>query len=531
VKKLKVNSEKYRNWKMMGLKGLVAVALILLLSSCGWIQGKVDDKEVKELDDQMQAFKRETIMDEALINLGQMLIAYDIAPTPIQSQNIGNETADKGVPNDLYVMLSTAINKVGREVVFVPYDTQYIINEATTGGTIQRIYPDAVISGGITGVDKDLIQKEREGDIAGGWAGASASARYSAGMNVSRITLDLNMRSYKTQSFFPGVLASNAIVIRQDRLGWAVSASYMDFSASFESEVKTKQGIYAALRFLVELSTVELLGKYFSVPYWKCIKGASTDKTMVTRLKDNIETMPTGRQIRYIKKYLYLSGFTGIDKASDTLSPSEQAVFSSQMKIYGVNDYPSLFIAVWENLPMDKSTAIISKDRKKQQRDQKKREAQEREQALEKQKLQQQKQSEMVRQLEINKGKYETAVTQGDKYYTEGDLANAYNKYNEALGYIPKDQYATDQLARTKSLMESIVNMDKAYKEAIAKGDDAYNTQNYSAALEEYQKAQSLKTGDLYSTGMVIKVEKIVKDKNPTGITDLSEEDWSGGNN
>lgn len=509
---------------------LAAVAFMLMLNSCGWIQGKVDDKEVQELDDQMQAFTNKTIMDEALINLGQMLAAYDVSPTPIQSQNIGNETADKGVPSDLYVMVSTAINKVGREVVFIPYDTQYVINEATTGGTIQRIYPDAVVSGGITGVDKDLIQKEREGDISGGWAGASGSARYGAGMTASKITLDLNMRNYRTQSFFPGVLASNSILIRQDRLGWAVAASYMDFSVSFESEVKTKQGVYAALRFLVELSTVELLGKYFSVPYWKCIKGASADKTMVTRLKENIETMPTGRQIRYIKKYLYLSGFTGMDRASENLSPSEQAIFSSQMRLYAVNDYPSLFIAVWENLPMNKSLDIIAKDRKKQQREQKKQEAQAREKALEEQKANRERQIEVQRQLELAKGKYESAITQADKYYTAGDLSNAYNKYGEALACIPNDQYATDQLNRTKALMESILNMENAYKEAIVKGDEAYNSQNYSAALEEYQKAQLLKTTDLYSAGMVIKVEKILNDKNPTGIKNLSEDDWADGN-
>ena len=305
----------------------------------------------------------------------------------------------------------------------------------------------------------------------------------------------------------------------------------MDFSASFESEVKTKQGIYAALRFLVELSTVELLGKYFSVPYWKCIKGASADQTMIKRLKDNIEIMPTGRQVRYIKKYLYLSGYTGIDRASETLSSSEQAVFSNQMRLYAVNDYPSLFIAVWENLPMDKSVSIIAKDRKKKQRDQKKKEAQAREDALKKKKLEQQKQFEAQKQLEIAKSKYNAVIALADKYYTAGDLSNAYNKYNEALGYIPKDQYAESQLNSTKALMESIVNMEKAYNEAIKKADEAYNSQDYSTALEEYQKAQSLKSTDLYAASMAIKVEKLIKDKNPTGIRDLSEEDWTDGNN
>lgn len=511
--------------------GFMAIVSMLSLGGCGWIQGKTDDKEVQELDDQMQTFKRETIMDEALVNLGQMLMAYDISPTPIQSQNIGNETADKGVPTNLYVMVSTAINKVGKEVVFIPYDTQYIINEATTGGTIQRIYPDSVISGGITGVDKDLIEKEREGDASGGWAGASGSARYSAKEGVSRITLDLNMRSYKTQSYYPGVLASNSIIIRQDRLGWGVSASYMEFSLSFDSEVKTKQGIYAALRFLTELSVVELLGKYFSVPYWKCIKGASADKNMISRLKDNLESMPTGRQVRYIKKYLYLSGFTGIDRASETLSSSEQAVFSNQMKLYGVNDYPSLFIAVWENLPMDKSMSIIAKDRKRQQREHKKKEAEARERALEQQKALKQKQAEAQKKFEIAQSKYESAINQADKYYTAGDLSNAYNKYNEALGYIPKDQYATDQLNKTKALMESILNLENAYKDAVTKGDAAYKAENYRTALEEFKKAQSYKTTDIYSGQMVIKTEKLLKDKNPTGITDLSEEEWSGGNN
>jgi hypothetical protein len=91
------------------------------LSSCSWFMGESSDQEVKELDERMSAAKRETAYDNALLEFGKLLTAYDVAPTPVQSKNIGNETADKALPSDVYTMVSTAVGKIGAEVVFIPY--------------------------------------------------------------------------------------------------------------------------------------------------------------------------------------------------------------------------------------------------------------------------------------------------------------------------------------------------------------------------------------------------------------------------
>ena len=506
------------------------ICSLILFPSCSWMQGHVEDKEISELDSTMAGQKRTTLMDDSLIEFGKMLQAYDLPPGPIQSQNIGNETAEKGMPTSIYTMVATSLNKIGRQIVFIPYDTQYVINESTTGGKIQRTYPDAVISGGITGFDKDLIEKEREGDVSAGWAGASGSARYNAAEVASKITLDMNVRDYKTQAYFPGVLASNSIIIRNDRLGWGVSAAYMNFSVSFDSEVKTKEGIYSALRFLVELSVLEVMGKYFSVPYWKCVKGASEDSNMVIRLKDNFQALSSSMQILYLKKYIYLSGYTGVDRTSDSLSPSEQSVVSSLMRQYSVNDYPSLLVEVWKNVPIEKALYIVQKDRKAKARldrlnaEKSKVEAANRARELAEQ---QQLASQQAKTAQEN---YNISINKAKDYLAKSELKKAQSEYSKALKNIPDDKYALAQLKSVTDQLQYIESTNKAYSEVVALGDSYLKNREYDKAFSEYQKASQLKQNEEYPKQKIEEVSKILDRKNPLGIKNISDKDWNEDN-
>ena len=121
----------------------LAVSLTFLTTSCAvwnWFMGGISDEEVTELDKGLDVEKRKTPFDEALLKLGPLLQAYGYSAVPIQCKNIGNETAEKGLPSDLYVMISTCINKVGKQITFIPYDVQYVINESITGGNICLLY-------------------------------------------------------------------------------------------------------------------------------------------------------------------------------------------------------------------------------------------------------------------------------------------------------------------------------------------------------------------------------------------------------
>ena len=508
-------------------------SILVLLTSCtvvDWFGGRISDEEISELDSQLEAGRRKTLLDESLFKFGRMLVAYDVPSTPIQSKNIGNETADKSAPSNLYVMIATAINKIGSEVVFIPYDVQYIVGEETTGGTINRMFPEAVVSGGITGMDKELIEKERSGEIEGGWSGAKGGANYESGEGVSRITVDLNMLDYTSQSYYPGVLSSNSILIRKDKMGWGLSAAYMDFSLSFDSEVKTKQGLYNAFRFLVELSVLELFGKYFNVPYWRCVKGASADMNMVNRLKDNFEGFDNNIQVLYLKKFLFLNGYKNIDRDSEKLLSGEQAVLNSAMQINGVNNYADLFIKLWTDLPLTEARRIVITDRKDRKKEQLLKERKARHEAEKKVESQKEEQAakakEEIKLKQLANKKYTESLKKGDTYFKAGKYSNAMQQYIIALKNRPKDQYSLNQLARVRKIIETLKKREAQYRATVSKGDKYFSQGNYPLAKIEYQNAMRIKPKQTYLINQLDKVNKILKNKNPIGVGRLSESDW-----
>jgi len=509
------------------------LSILLVLPSCAvvdWFGGKVSDEEVRELDSQLKAGRRKTLLDESLFKFGRMLVSYDVPSTPIQSKNIGNETADKSAPSSLYVMITTAINKIGSEIVFIPYDVQYIIGEETTGGTIQRVFPEAVISGGITGMDKDLIEKERSGEIEGGWSGAQGGANYESGQGVTRMTVDLNMLDYTTQSYYPGVLASNSILIRKDKMGWGISASYMDFALTFDSSVKTKQGMYNAFRFLVELSVLELFGKYFNVPYWRCVKGASPDMNMVNRLKDNFEGFDYNIQTLYLKKFLYLNGYKDIDRDSETFSSDEKSALDDAMTKFGVTNNTDVFIKLWMDLPLDEARLLVLNDRKQLKREavvrEKKAIIEAKKIAIRQREEQAVKDKQELAFKKIADKKYAAAIDKGDSLFRARKYSSAQKQYIIALNNRPRDEYSINQLSRVKNIILRIKQREAMYKAYVAKGDKYLSRKDYEKAKTEYDKALKIKPNQSYLLKQSNKVNEILKSKNPVGVGRISESDW-----
>ena len=123
----------------------------------------VHDEEVTDLDKDMGTpDSRITAYESSLKRFGRMLEAYDLQDLRIQSKLISNETADHTLPRSISKMMATSINKIGKKVVYLPYDPNYVISEASTGGNISRSLPQVVIDGGITEFDKGMIEKSRE---------------------------------------------------------------------------------------------------------------------------------------------------------------------------------------------------------------------------------------------------------------------------------------------------------------------------------------------------------------------------------
>ncbi len=501
-----------------------ALAVAFAAAGCAWIKGETSDEEVKELDESLKAETRETPFDLALRNLGSMLEAYDIPRTPVQCKNIGNETAEKGaLPSDMYTMISTSLNKIGREIVFVPYDAQYVISESSTGGKIERIFPEVVIAGGITGFDKEMIEKNRKGQASGSWAGASASAKYNAGEGVSRITLDLSMLDYKTQTYFPGVLASNAIVIRKDHLGWGVAGSYMGCGGSFDSAVKTKQGVHAALRFLVEFSVLELLGKYFEVPYWKCLDGANEDVAMCQRIMDRFRSLPDETQAALLKRMLFLHGYQGIDRSKAGVSPSEESLIQGAIASHNCKSTSELYVALWKSVPLKEALDRVIKDRKRRQ-------AEARSQAEERR---QQQEAEKAKAAEEEKARQQRIaefyehVKKADAFFAAGDYAKAKESYKAARELFSGEEHPNKRLAEIDAIYAQAKANEEAFAAALAEGDRLYAARDYDGAGRAFAEASRLKPDAPELKPRLDELGNYLKKKAPTGIGGIGKDDFN----
>ena len=516
----------------LSLRGIFTFSAAALLASavygCAWLQGNTEDSEIKELDEGLKAANRETPFDEALRKLNVMLEAYDVPRTPIQSKNIGNETADKGaLPSDLYIMISTAINKVGRKIVFVPFDAKYVVAESTTGGKLDRLLPEAVIAGGITGFDKDMIEKERKGEASGGWAGASGSARYNAGEGTSRITLDLNMLDYKTQSYFPGVLTSNAIIVRKDHLGWAVSGYYMGCGGSFDSAVKTKQGVHAALRFLVEFSVLELLGKYFEVPYWKCLEGSNEDTVMCQRIADRFKDMPDDRQALFVKRMLFLHGVQGVDRFSLGLTSSEVASVQQEMRARNCSTMGDLYVSLWKSVPLNEAAGRVVKDRKRRQSEA----AQLAEEQRQRQEADKAKAAEQLKLHQARVAQYAELVKKADELFANASYGKASEAYKSASSLFSGEAYPKQKLAEIVAIESAARERDASFSSAVSEGDRLFEARDYDGAKKSFAVAAQLKPDAPELKERLEKLGKFLKAKAPTGIGAIDKDDFKDDNN
>jgi len=156
--------------------------------------------------------------------------------------------------------------------IFNAYETK------TTGfkyfPDIRKNIPQLVINGAVTQFDKGIISKNRniDFDLEFGGGDWRSDSRFSMDTSdsFSQIALDLNIFRYSDRSFISGVATSNRIEIhrkrKKNRFGFFLNGSGIGYS----KYATLQQSKDEALRILSEYSLIQLLGRLYSIPYWRC---------------------------------------------------------------------------------------------------------------------------------------------------------------------------------------------------------------------------------------------------------------------
>ncbi len=126
---------------------------------------------------------------------------------------------------------------------------------------------------------------------------------------------------------------------------------------------------------------------------------------------------------------------------------------------------------------------------------------------------------------------YKAAIAKGDAAFEKLQLDEAKQAYQEALNIKPNETYPKNKMVEIDHLLsqrqkkeQEIQEKEKAYKEAIQKGDNFYLNKDYSTAITYYQTALKYKPNETYPRQRISECQEQLKRRYEEEQKRLAEE-------
>ncbi|MEK6616310.1 MAG: hypothetical protein AABZ32_09400, partial [Bacteroidota bacterium] len=122
--------------------------------------------------------------------------------------------------------------------------------------------------------------------------------------------------------------------------------------------------------------------------------------------------------------------------------------------------------------------------------------------------------SAAAKQKEMDE-KYKAAIAKGDVAFGTKNYTPAKAGYTEATGIKPAEQYPKTKLAEIDKLLgadEAEKQKEQQYKDAIARGDKGLGAKDYTHAKSAYQEASGMKPNEAYPKNKIAEIDKIIAD-------------------
>lgn len=165
--------------------------------------------------------------------------------------------------------------------------------------------PSYYIRGAVTQLDENVLAEAANAGVSLPKLDLSVSKD----QLVSVISLDLNVGELTTRRILSGITASNSIAVVQSGQGADAGGIINKAGLSFQVSLNRSEGMHQALRTLVELSTIEVLGKLTHVPYWQCLGVEQTNPTFMAEAREWFDAMSADERNSYARRVLEADGY------------------------------------------------------------------------------------------------------------------------------------------------------------------------------------------------------------------------------
>ncbi len=274
-----------------------------------------------------------TSMDLALSCLDRQLRDYHPRPVHVTSTGIPSRAGDKLVLGSGTDMLKTSIGQLslsdtytyvdlaslamgnygtnGGEPTNRPLDPQSIANwigflrHAGGSGEGHFNIPDYNITGAITQADNNVTSDTLSGGIdVGGGGNAQGGLGGSMNQGTTVVTVDMHIEDIPSMEIVKGLTTKNSITVLRSSQGVDLSGRVSALGAHFNVNLDRTEGLHQAIRILIQLGTVELLGRLAHVPYQQCLTGESVQANAVGKAQDAFDDLGDAARIRFAQQQL-----------------------------------------------------------------------------------------------------------------------------------------------------------------------------------------------------------------------------------
>lgn len=294
---------------------------------------------------------------ESLVCMDRMLADYGKGTTLVTSKIIPDASGKVAVATkDMVITALSQMSRTSNAFRFVDYEVEVLkqdtVQNLTTlllnAGQMRLQKPALYISGSVSYLDQNVMVSR----LGAGVAHERWEAGYSRDVQGSAFGLELHLGDFSSRTLLAGIDSANEIVVANAARALDAGGRIRKAGVQFNVSQEVSQGTGPAVRTLVELGLIELIGKWARVPYWQCLAIDQAHPEYQRQLHGWWQAMSGEERIRLFQMALRSSGYyTGAIDARP--SPALRDAVTRLQADRGVTVSGSLDFETYEKLVRD----------------------------------------------------------------------------------------------------------------------------------------------------------------------------------
>ena len=272
---------------------------------------------------------------DSLMCMDHMLRAAQVPTTLITSKQITDYSSRVPVAaKDMIVTALSQMSRVSNAFRYVDYEVDIVrqdtVQNLTTillnNNLMQLQRPALYVSGAVAFVDQNVATNRFD-------AGTSASrldTGYSQSRSATVIGLEMHLGDFRTRTLIPGLDSANEVVIGSGSQGLDVAGRIGNYGVNFNVGRDYALGAGGAMRTLIDLGTIELVGKWARVPYWQCLTLDQTHPDFQRQMRDWHEESGGVGQAKLVQSSLVAQGY--LEPSADLMDMDSPVVRNALAK-------------------------------------------------------------------------------------------------------------------------------------------------------------------------------------------------------